>query len=77
MTMQFPGVPIINDKLSIMQTTSFTVFHVMWVLVSSAWLILDILQTFLEGNILGTLRSAFILTMQESKLGETSLTDTM
>jgi len=73
--MQFPGVPIINDKLSIMQTTGFTVFHVTWVLVSSAWLILGILQNSLEGNIRGTLHSAFILMMQASKLGETSLND--
>lgn len=36
MTMQFPGVPIINDKLSIMQTTDLTIFHVEWILLSSA-----------------------------------------
>lgn len=41
--MQFPGVPIINDKPSIMQTTDLTIFHVELPLLSSVWLILEIL----------------------------------
>lgn len=58
--MQFPGVPIINDKLSIVQTTDLMIFHIEWILLSSAWLMLGILQ-FSVANILSALNSAFIL----------------
>lgn len=57
--MQFPGVPITNDKLSIMQTIDLTIFHVEWLLLSSAWLILGVLQVALVENILSALHSAF------------------